>query len=42
MSTAILGDAFFIKMQIIIDLSKKLLHFPDVTLSLNSIGHQKN
>ena len=42
MSTAILGNPFFIKNQIVIDLSKKLLYFPDVTLSLNSIGNQEN
>ena len=42
MSTAILGNPFFIKNQIVIDPSKKLLYFPDVTLSLNSIGNQKN
>ena len=39
MSTAILGNPFFIKNQIVIDPSKKLLYFPDVTLSLNSIGN---
>ena len=42
MSTAILGNPFFIKSRIVIDPSKKLLYFPDVTLSLNSIGHQVN
>ena len=42
MSTAILGNPFFIKNRIVIDPSKKLLYFPDVTLSLNSIGHQVN
>ena len=42
MSTAILGNPFFIKNQIVIDPSKKLLYFPDVTLSLNSIGNQGN
>ena len=42
MSTAILGNPFFIKNQIVIDPSKKLLFFPDVTLSLNSIGNQEN
>ena len=42
MGTAILGNPFFIKNQIVIDPSKKLLYFPDVTLSLNSIGNQEN
>ena len=42
MSTAILGNPFFIKDQIVIDPSKKLLYFPDVTLRLNSIGNKEN
>ena len=42
MSTAILGNPFLIKNQIVVFPSKKFLYFPDVTLSLNSIGHQVN
>ena len=42
MSTSILGNKFFIKNRIVIDPSKKLLYFPDISLSLNSIGHQVN
>ena len=42
MSTAILGNPFFIKNRFVIDPSKKLLYFPHITLSLNSIGHQVN
>ena len=41
MGTAFLGNSFFIKNQIVIGTSKKLIHFPDVTLSLNSIVHQE-
>ena len=42
MSTAVLGNPFFIKNQIVIGPSKKLLYFADVTVSLNSIVHQEN
>ena len=41
MNAAILRNQFIIKNQIVVDPSKKLLYFPDVTLSLNSIGPRK-
>ena len=41
MNTAILRNQFIIKNQIVIDPSKKLLYFPEVALSLNSIGPRK-
>ena len=41
-STAIFGSLFFIKNQIVIDSSNKLLYFPAVTLSLNSKGNPEN